>query len=422
MKLGCFFVSCLLACATPLCSALAQDEDGKEQLINIRGFGTLGMSRLNTNRFAVISSFAQKRTVSDNWSPYLDSVLGLQADMNLSTENTMVFQGMWRPGDSSSTLLQLGYWEFQPMTGKKLRLGRIPTPLFRDSESFYIGYAQLPVRPALPVYSKLSAISHVDGGDIRWQAEKGDWVCQFQFFAGNSRYFHQTYLANYGALSAKVNQMRGVAFNAISGGLMLRASHALVGGATYTSGELEQMGPVIDWVLVGLRQLGRYDQASQLEIYRNLLYSRDLRYSSLGIDWQSGGWQLSAELTLLDPKSHMIGMSKAWQVMAARSFGSVTPYLFYSRQISQVPEIIEGAFAGWQLQWLRSEAATALTKGDLSMRSFGVGTRWELKSDVALKVQVERLSWNEPYVKTQFAQPGNLPNANLFSVSLDFAL
>lgn len=396
------------------------EDSGVSDFVEIRGFGSLGGARLSNGRYGAISSFSQQRPVRDEWSPYLDSVFGLQADVKASQNNALVFQGMWRPGDSDSPVLQFGYWENRSWPSAKIRLGRIPTPMFREMEYFHIGYAQLAVRPALPVYSKLSAISHLDGGDVRWQFEGGDWVYALQLFGGNASYTHQTYLSGYEPLRAKVDQLHGAVVKAMSGNFTFRASHTQVGTTRYESREIRAVNDAISAAASGLRAAGQAAQADLLEAYRNPLDSRNLHYSSLGIDWQPGDWQLIGEMTLLNPNSRMIGVSKAWQMTVGRSFGNITPYVLFARQDTKTPSLTEAAFAAPGLGELRDELAAVIKRGDLTMRSLGLGVRYELKSELAVKLQVEKLRWNVPYVGNENQGSAEVPRATLVSLVMDF--
>lgn len=292
--------------------------------------------------------------------------------------------------------------------------------MFRETEYFHIGYAQLAVRPALPVYSKLSAISHLDGGDVRWQFEGGDWVYALQLFGGNASYTHQTYLSGYEPLRAKVDQLHGAVVKAMSGNFTFRASHTQVGTTRYESREIRAVNDAISAAASGLRAAGQAAQADLLEAYRNPLDSRNLHYSSLGIDWQPGDWQLIGEMTLLNPNSRMIGVSKAWQMTVGRSFGNITPYVLFSRQDTKTPALTEAAFAAPGLGGLRDELAAVIKRGDLTMRSLGVGVRYELKSELAVKLQVEKLRWNVPYVGNENQGGEEVPRATLVSLVMDF--
>lgn len=68
------------------------EDSGISDFIEIRGFGSLGGARLSNGRYGAISSFSQQRPVRDEWSPYLDSVFGLQADVKASQDNALVFR------------------------------------------------------------------------------------------------------------------------------------------------------------------------------------------------------------------------------------------------------------------------------------------------------------------------------------------
>lgn len=405
--------------AAHVAEAISSD-DGAGSLVSVRGFGTVGVAKVTNGRYGAISSFGQQHPVRNEWSPYLDSVLGLQADIKASDNNTLVFQGMWRPGDSDSPLLQLGYWESRPWMSTKFRIGRIPTPMFRETEYFHIGYARLAVRPAMPVYTKLSAISHLDGGDFRWQFESGDWVYGLQLFGGNSAYSHQAYLDGYEPFRAKVSQMRGVVIKAISGNFTVRVSHTLVGSTSYESNEITALTNGIDSAAMGLKLNSQNSQAEQLEMYRNLFDSKNIQYSSIGVDWLPENWQLIGEMTLLDPNSHTLGISKAWKLLIGRDFGNFTPYVLFSSQNTKRTTLNESAFAGPLLAPLRDELVTAIRRADLSMRSFGAGVRFEINANQAVKFQVEKLRWNVPYADSLGDSSEQAPRTTLFSVVMDF--
>lgn len=398
----------------------AEEVERERGGVELRGFATLGMARLNTDRYGIISSFSEQRPVRKEWSPYLDSVLGVQLDIIELDSNAFVFQGVWRPGVSDAPKLNLGYWEFRSLNGAKIRIGRISNAMFRETEYFNVGFSQLTARSPLPIYTKLASIAYLDGGDIRLQANNGDWVYGLQFFGGQSKYDHYRFGVNKTPLSAEFKDVNGLVLKAVSGDFTLRFSHTQVGKTEYDSQDARDIAGNLSQIIKGLQYMGQSSQAELLSVYVNPFGSKNLRYSSFSADWQVCDWQFFGEYALLNPNSSVLGIARAWQLTIGKSFGNITPYVSNSRQITKNPPLNEGAFVGPFLKDLRDNIATVVQRGDLSMSTFGIGLRAELKRDVDLKIQIDRVRWNMPYVGSENVRSGEKPNAMLFSVVLDF--
>ena len=60
--------------------------------LNLRGFGTLGIARSSSDQVEVVRDLSQPRGISNQWSGRIDSVLGVQANWQLTPEVELVSQ------------------------------------------------------------------------------------------------------------------------------------------------------------------------------------------------------------------------------------------------------------------------------------------------------------------------------------------
>lgn len=107
------------------------------------------MTYHNNDQIGAVTSFAQKKPANDGISTNLDSVLGLQLDWQLLQNTAATIQGLARKGDSMQPELRMGYLRQQLWNNVSIRIGRIRSPFFFDSDVAEIGYASMTVMQTL---------------------------------------------------------------------------------------------------------------------------------------------------------------------------------------------------------------------------------------------------------------------------------
>lgn len=405
----------LLACGLALAGAgspvagAAQDEPGVPEAaadaaaplagFSVRGFATLGLARFSNSEVGVISAFDQRKPVVDAWSANLDSVLGAQLQWNLGERDHLLVQAVARAGGGWRVEPALAFWQHRWDSGLRLRLGRIGSPIFRDSEIHHIGYASTSMRPALPVYAKINAIAHLDGAELTWQTGSGGLSADFSLHAGTTGYWHRLYREGVSDIDVDMGDLYGLVVSLRYDYWSLRLGRTYVGRYRVSSPEVDALDSAIVAQAAALRALGRGEQGEALEAYRKHNWGAP-SYTSLALGWAAADWRLEGEWTRTETDSPTVGASDAWQLTLARSFGRLTPYALIARQRSRQPSLDERAFAASGMS-PQLDVGLAATRGgvvasrqdaDMRMRSVGVGARYDVREDMALKLQVERIS------------------------------
>lgn len=434
MRLTAVCALCAWLCApAPACAQAdppphARLEGSRADAFSIRGFGTYGLARTNRRDYGVVSSYAQKKPVFRSWSDDLDSVLGLQAEWRATRADTAVVQGLAHAGEGWSPRVSLAFWGHEFDGGLRMRLGRLPSPLYYDAAVIHVGFASLSARPALPIYTKTNAMQHIDGFDLSWNTRAGDAVLELQGFFGDGGYTHRVYPSDTSDLEASGRGLRGLALALRSGGLTLRLSRSSVPRFTVRSPEIRRLSAGLEQLAPALQAIpGRAAQAAALAAYRNPMDSHPV-YWSAAFDWSRSDWRFIAEWTRFESRADMVGTGNAWQATLGRSFDRLTPFAFVSRQQISLKPLNAAAFAPVGVPQIDAGIAAARAgledfrqSSDISLSSAGAGLRYELSDTVALKLQVERLRSGYGLA----AAPGvpaapHPPPSTLLSVTVNF--
>lgn len=435
----------VLACcfAVPVV-AQAQTDDLAPKPWRFSGFSTLALTHNNNASAGLIFSQDQVHPARQGWSGHLDSVIGGQVDYRISSATDLVVQGVVRAG-MGEPQLRMAFARHRLGGGVSFRVGRFRNPMFFDSDVAEVGYANLMVRPALPVYIVANSVPAVDGADLQWQTQWGDASVVVQGYVGKARYRQQFYDQNGEIGLNKVDPLRGAAASLNWPSLTLRASRTLTrstidsdsirrfyGGVQQLAGGLGQAGAGLA-LMPGMAAAGAALQAQGAQIAGlDGLYNSQPSYTSVGFDGTANRWRFAGEWIELDTGSAMLGRFKGFQLTAGYSWGAWTPFVSTAALLRKTPLFdssrlnVNTAGAAPALDG----AATALRNGldqssqttDISSRSISVGARWDFRDNMALKFQFDRIRTPGARANGPFAvpNPGAYVNgAHVFTISLD---
>lgn len=436
----------LLLATTPLVPgpAMAQP-DGIRATGPLRwsGFGTLGLVHNDNDGAGVIQSFSQRRPVGQGWSGNLDTVLGLQMDARLADATSVTLQAVARAGDDYQPKLRMAYLRQGIGPDFGVRLGRIRSPFFFDSDVSEIGFGYLMVRPSLPLYALIANnVPHVDGGDIQWRHQLGTAALLVQAYGGRSSY--EQYFYNTSPRSeadGELKRIRGLALSVSLPQVMVRASHTRVSRFTLHSPQLDQINAALGQFSGAMGQASTNPAlppplqagiAAQAAAVQGLAdpFNGGVDYTSIGFDATLQNWRLMGEWAVFDSKSKIIGRYRGWHGTVGYTIGEFTPYVTASRNDRTSAALDTSALTPTGLS-PALDAGLTQTRGalddaarfaNLSSRSVGIGMRWDARANLALKVQYERLKTPSATVPGVFAVPA-LPidsTVNLFSATLNF--
>ena len=408
---------------------------------DVSGFATLGLSHSDNGEAGVITSSTQKRPMGAGLSGALDSVLGLQLGWQPLGGTAVVVQGVARASNDFKGELRMAHLRQSVGNHFAVRVGRIRSPLYFDSDVSEIGYAYLTMRPPIALYGMMNSVASIDGVDVQWRDAVGNAAVMVQGYYGHSDYRHRFYnLRPAEWADARLRDIRGVAVSVAMPDLLVRASRTWIGSYTMSAGQVDRLNAGITQLAQGLQGLAHnpmlpagvgaalQQRAAGMGAYLDIFDNRPT-YTSIGFDGNVGDWRFLGEYTAMNSGSDMVGRYRGYQLTAGYAFGNFTPYVSIARQRRTSDLLDTAAFAPTGLSpeldaglgQVRAGLDEAARHADLSMSSVSVGVRYDFREGMALKVQYDHLKTPDSMTSGYFAV-SRLPfdnRVNLFTVALD---
>lgn len=380
------------------------------QRLRLSGFVTIGLTYNDNHDVGIITSYAQAHPAKNGLSPNLDTVLGAQAVWTPWAGTSLTVQAVSRPDDGMKPALRMAYLRQTAGPSLALRVGRIRSPLYFDSDVAEVGYAYLSARPPIPLYTIVNSVDTLDGGDLQWRHGWGDVAVLVQAYYGNSHYSHHFYNQDFAA-HASLKGIKGVAISLILPKITLRASRTWIYSYTMRGGGIDALDAGLGNLAGGLNAasanpylpapLGA-ELSARAGAVSGLMYPFDNKpiYTSVGFDGTFGKWRAMGEWAELDSQSRMVGKYQGYQVTLGYALGNVTPYATYARQRRLGASFDTSALnpTGLDAQLdaglgaLQQQLNLASAYANLSGSSVSVGARWDMREHVAIKVQYDRLA------------------------------
>ncbi|MDP1896267.1 MAG: hypothetical protein Q8K43_00115 [Sulfurimicrobium sp.] len=390
-----------MASALP-CVGEEADTASKPSL-TLKGFGTLGIARSDNNTVRFVRDLSYPDGLSRNWSGKLDSLVGLQANIQLSeqTEGVMQVVSRYRYDGTYTPEVTWAFLRHDVSPDFSLRAGRLGTEFYMRADSRLVGYANLTVRPPPDYYGAL-VFSYVDGLDISATTPMTGGLLRGKFYAGASP-----------EKTPFVTQPWDLAGSLIVGGHVdylygpwqVRVGHTQIHfeNETPMNALVESMGGPANF-LTFVPELSVAGKSS--------------RFDSLGVLYDEGPIQLQLMLSQTRHESTQYENSKAGYAIAGYRLGHVTPYLGYSRVKSSAKLLTSPPPA-----FLASLTSNLMSQTHSDQHTLFLGGRWDLQHNLALKGQVD---WIRGTPNSLFPFRGDdTPaawngNMRVFSLTLDF--
>ena len=142
----------VLATALP-CLGEEADTAGRPS-VSLKGFGTMGIARSDNDSIQYMRDLSAPDGLSRNWSGKLDSLLGLQANIQLSekTEGVLQLVSRYRYDGTYTPEVTWAFLRHEVSPELSLRAGRLGTEFYMLADSRLVGYANLTVRPQTDYY------------------------------------------------------------------------------------------------------------------------------------------------------------------------------------------------------------------------------------------------------------------------------
>lgn len=365
--------------------------------LTLHGFGSLGLARADDGDAQFIRDLSQPYGVSSKWSAKLDSVFGIQAGYRFNDRFEAGLQAISRyhTEGNFSPEISWAFLRYNPDPTTSLRFGRLGTEFFMLADSRLVGFSNLTVRPPPDYYGPL-VLSYFDGVDAAKAVPLGPGLLRGKLFAGRSP--EKMYLSDglYWDLSGTL--LVGGHLDYLTGPWQIRLGQTRV--------RFDKDLPVNQFT--GLDILGNVPAMRTAD--------RWTRYDSLGVVYDRGPLQVQAMLSRIEQGSAAFEDSRSGYVIASYRTGSVTPYVGYSRVKSDPVHITTAAPFPYNVVAANLSQAT-----HADQHTWTLGARWDVRNDLALKVQVDRIDGKPgsvfPFREETAAWDGDM---TVFSLALDF--
>lgn len=402
----------------PACRAEGSDWNGDRFVI--KGFGTLGLARSDSNAAEYVRDLSQPRGLRTNWSAKLDSLFGLQGNLKLNEQTEGVVQviSRYRYDGSHRPEISWAFLRRECAPDFEFRLGRLGTEFYMLADSRLIGYANLTVRPPPDFYGPL-IFSYFDGFDATASTSLGNDLLRAKLFVGRSP--ETTPFSDPITWDVSGSRLFGGHLDYFAGPWQFRLAHAEVKFSSHEA----PLGVLLNQIVAsnpawsGLISPSREITALIPELGMAHTTSR---FDSLGLAYDKGPLQLQAMLGRIRHASASYEDSRAAFVTAAYRLGKFTPYAGYSIAKSKVSKITTIPAAPWGPMLLQIVETALIPATHMDQHTVTLGARWDFQQNWALKLQLDAVrgdkSSNVLFRGTDSYWKGRM---NVLSVALDFA-
>jgi hypothetical protein len=368
----------------------AQSADPGGSTLRFSGFGSLGLAHVDAPEGWVYRREVSQALEARQSRVDLDSRLGLQVNYAPSTSFELVAQANLRrraPAAEDTDPIEWAFAAYRPHADWSLRLGRINLDAFLISDYRSVGFAYPYARPPVELYGAMP--TSLDGADASrvWNDSSGQW--RAKVFLGNAQ--------------VNFEQVNKLKLPGLLGGMVSREAGGLFTRVSLMWTPVDYVTPALQPLLAGLGNLAALpvpavaNQAADLRKRLELKDGKQL-YLSFGTRYEMGDWVLSGELTrVTGPIAYSAGyVSVGWRVGPATIFGVASRQTSPSEPLAapawqaQLAPLVGPAVAA-QAQFLGSASARAINGLSPRQSTFALGTRWDLGSQMALKVQWDHI-------------------------------
>jgi hypothetical protein len=369
MKSKVFNVLLIASCAI----SQAQAEDSFFPPVKVSGFGTLAVTRSNTDD-AEFARPNQARGVTKRFQHDVDSNLGIQAYSQINNWLSVTGQTLIRKDttDDFSADLSLAFVKLKASDDFSVRIGRVGLPIYMISDYRNVAYANTMMRPPIELYYQVT-VDYVDGVDFMYQKSFGDTSLTAQVVLG--RVDSPTSLG----YTLYFRQTRNINLVAENGPFTVRFGRS---SSRISAPGFEPLTQLVG----GLRQTGFDSIADRMEI-KNSYGS----FTSLGagMDWKN--IVVQTEYGKLKTDLISIPSGSAWYAMFGYRFGKFLPYFNHGVAKQDVPRSVPGLPDSGPLLDL-TLGVNAFAASAPVQTSNAIGVRWDFSNKAAFKMQLDRYS------------------------------
>ena len=386
-----------------------------QQGLKLSGFGTLGLSYMDSDQADFKGSFADAPNGagrSAKLSSKPDSRLAVQANYGFSDQLEAVAQLMTRHNNRNNYMpsVQILNLQYNFDRNNSLRIGRSPHPYFLASDYRLIGYANPFLRAPVEVNLQ-SMVSHSDMLQVRHRHAFADGSLTAQVGYGAATFAGPSNDRSAAEDKGQFRRLLSIDLMYESQDLMLRLVH--------------NRG-VTDYDVSRAKALFNRAAADNPELAQRLsLFNKRVNYTGLGAVYDPGDYLVQSEYTLIhwdEPGPTIAPNAQAFYVLGGWRIKAWMPYAIYAKRWTAPAPVITGFHSPAINAGMSSFAANSTN----AQHSSSIGLRWDFMANMALKLQWDRITVDSPAGASYLVNPDPLnpprqgQHFHVLGLNLDF--
>lgn len=381
--------------------------------VSFRGFGTIGVARSSSSQADFVRDLSQPKGLSDGeWSARIDSILGGQVNWQLTKELELVGQAVSRfsynEKRSPEIMWAFARWEITPDI--TVRAGRIGADFMMLADSRLVGYSYLAARPSSDFFGPLF-FHHFDGTDMSISKPLGTGVARAKVFIGAT---HEKAADARSVWNTSGSRVQGVVLDYWQGPWQLRVNVTRI---RFSNGlDVRPLPDLLKAAGAFLNVPSAFSAAQSLE-------TKDMisRFYSLGVVYEANGFQAQGMANCIRHEGGLLQNSCAGYALAGYRYGVLTPYAGISAWKSSRRNQTAGLPHTPPFAKLNVAFASVMDATRADQRTYTLGARWDVKPNVALKLQWDAIRGDSRSVfPVRNEQAGWDGRTNVISVISDF--
>jgi hypothetical protein len=388
--------------------------------VELKGFGTLGVARSDSNDAEFVRDLSQPRGITKHWTTRNDSVVGLQMNAHLGPQTEGVLQviSRYRPEGTHTPEVSWAFLRHEFSPDLQVRVGRLAPEIYMLADSRLVGYSNIAIRPPVDLYGPL-VFAYFDGADVMVSSAAVGGVLRGKLYGGRSP--ERTGFFDPVTWDIRGSRLFGGYLDYLKGPWQVRATHMEV---KFSAPE-QPLNYLANLLIASVPQLAPLKSIAPVDITGQIpeLSTVDTRsrFDSIGLVYDKGALQLQGMIGRIKHQTESYEDSRAAFVLGAYRLGVLTPYLGYSwvrSRPTSIATVPAGPF-GPALNMLAKEIVAGT---HLEQHTVTLGVRWDFRPNWALKFQADAIRGSTDSVFL-FRGP-NIQwdgSMNIFSAALDFA-
>ncbi|WP_441002515.1 porin [Pseudocolwellia agarivorans] len=309
----------------------------------------------------------------DSLSINKQSLFALQADYKFNNDFSLTGQVIAHTDDQRQSGLEWLYLTYQPNNSLQVKLGRQRIPFFNYSDSLDVGFAYPWLTLPQQFYDS-AFFATFDGILANYEFSINDWLINYEGYWGR---FDGTIYTSDSEIDTKAIGLYGANVSVSYENFTVRAS--------YNEGDVSIEQTDVEEFSQQLRQFGFINNADWLNT------SGLIQFYHFSVNYENLDYFFRSEVSKLVGGSGLLPDINSFYVSAGYNFAPYTAYISYSKKDlyykHAINEIPYGLSPGLDMLAGGYDAITTTFADDQST-GIKIGTRWDLKPDLAFKAEI----------------------------------